>query len=65
MQQKSKTDTKKEQLDRFKQKAKELGCDDDEGRFNDRLKKIAKLGPKQDERRRQEPPRSNSATQDT
>lgn len=37
--------SKKQQLDRFKKKARELGCDDDEGRFNDRLKKIARPSP--------------------
>ncbi len=30
------------QLDRFKEAARQLEADDDEARFNDRLKKIAK-----------------------
>ena len=38
-----KTDTEKQaQHERFKEKARELGCDNDEGRFNDRLKKTAR-----------------------
>ena len=41
-----KTDTEKQaQLERFRQKAREIGTDNDEGRFNDRLKKIARPGP--------------------
>lgn len=38
-------DAKKAQLDKFKQAARELECDDDERRFKDRLKKIAKAKP--------------------
>ena len=30
---------------RFVEKARELGCDNDESRFNDRLKKIASQKP--------------------
>ena len=43
--------TKKSQLDRFKEAAHELGADDDEARFNERLKKLArqKPEPKDDE----------------
>lgn len=33
---------KKTQLDRFKDAARELGTDDDEERFNEKLKKLAK-----------------------
>ena len=43
MQQKSKN--REDQHKRFVEKARELGCDDDEGRFNDRLKKIANQKP--------------------
>lgn len=41
-----KTDTEKQaQHRRFVEKAKELQCDNDESRFNDRLKKIARHEP--------------------
>lgn len=33
------------QLDRSKDAARELGADDDEGRFNERLKKLARQKP--------------------
>lgn len=39
---------KKPQLDRFKEAARELGTDDDEVRFNEKLKKLAKQKPKDD-----------------
>ena len=40
------TDTdKKTQHERFVKKAKELGCDEDETRFNTTLKKIARNEP--------------------
>lgn len=39
----------KTQLDRFKEAARELEADDDEDRFNERLKKLAKWKPKDDE----------------
>ena len=40
------TDTsKKTQHKRFVEKARELGCDEDEKRFNTTLKKIAKTDP--------------------
>ena len=32
--------TPQEQVERFKKTARELECDDDEGRFRDRLKKL-------------------------
>ena len=37
--------TDKAQHRRFVEKARELGCDEDEERFNDRLKKIARHEP--------------------
>lgn len=30
----------KQQIDKFKDAARELECDDDEGRFKDRLRKV-------------------------
>ncbi len=36
---------KQKQSDKFKRMARELECDDDEGRFKDRLKKIVKQKP--------------------
>ena len=42
-----KTDIEKQtQHKRFVEKARELGCDNDESRFNDRLKKIVRHEPK-------------------
>lgn len=38
----------KAQLDRFKEAARELEADDDEDRFKERLKKLAKPKPKDD-----------------
>ena len=35
----------KSQLDRFKEAARELGTDDDEERFNEKLKKMIKQKP--------------------
>lgn len=35
----------KEQIDKFKDAARELECDDDDQRFKDRLKKLAKNQP--------------------
>lgn len=40
---------KKSQLERFKEAARELGTDDDEARFNEKLKKLAKQ--KRDEKK--------------
>lgn len=37
----------KSQLERFKEAARELGCDDDAARFEAKLGKIAKAKPKQ------------------
>ena len=33
---------KESQLDKFKETAKELGCDESEAAFNEKLKKLAK-----------------------
>lgn len=38
----------KTQSDRFKETAREFGCDESEERFNERLKRIAKAGRKSD-----------------
>ncbi|WP_170167165.1 hypothetical protein [Paracoccus methylarcula] len=35
----------KSQIERFKEAARELGADDDEERFNERLKKLATQKP--------------------
>ena len=35
----------KSQLDKFKEAAREIECDDDEQRFKDRLSKLAKPSP--------------------
>lgn len=43
------TTDKKPQLDRFKETARELGTDDDEAKFNEKLKKLAKVKRKNDE----------------
>ena len=37
-----------QQLDRFKDAARQLGADDDEAKFNDRLKKIATAKTKEE-----------------
>ena len=39
-------DKQKSQADKFREKAKELEADDDEKRFDERLKKITKVEPK-------------------
>ena len=39
--------TTKSQRDRFIEKARELGCDEDEGQFNETLKRIAPKEPKE------------------
>ena len=44
----AKIDAPKPQRDRFIEKARELGCDEDEGRFNATLKRVAKAEPKKD-----------------
>lgn len=36
------------QSERFKEAARELECDDDEARFDAKLKKVAKAKPKDD-----------------
>jgi hypothetical protein len=35
----------KTQSDKFKEAARELGCDEDEARWDDRLRKVAKQKP--------------------
>jgi hypothetical protein len=42
-------DDKKPQLDKFKDAARELECDDDEKRFKERLGKLVKPKPTKDE----------------
>jgi hypothetical protein len=39
------TDPKQSQTDKFKQAARELECDEDEARWDERLKKVAKQKP--------------------
>lgn len=39
----------KSQLDKFKQAARELECDDDEGRFKERLERLVKKPKEQSE----------------
>ncbi len=39
------TDEPKSQLDKFKDAARDLECDDDEARFDDRVKKLVKQKP--------------------
>lgn len=43
------TGESKTQLDKFKEAARQLEVDDDEARFNERLKKLAKQKPKGNE----------------
>jgi hypothetical protein len=40
-----KDDREKPQLDKFKELAKELGCDDDEEAFRAKLRRVAKAPP--------------------
>lgn len=46
------TTADKEQSDRFREAARALECDDDEARFDARLKKVAKAKPKDDENKK-------------
>lgn len=39
------TDKERKQADKFKDAAKEAGCDPDEKRWTERLKKVAKAKP--------------------
>lgn len=39
------TDQKQSQLDKFKEAARDLECDDDDQRFNAKLKKLVKHRP--------------------
>ncbi|WP_167767139.1 hypothetical protein [Jannaschia formosa] len=41
-------DSEKSQRERFEEAARELETDDDEARFNERLRKLAKQKPKDD-----------------
>lgn len=43
-------DSKKQQIDRFKEAAREIGTDDDEAKFNEKLGKLVKQNPKSDEK---------------
>ena len=42
--------TRKQQIDWFKEAARQLECDDDEASFDAKLKKIAKAPKQKDER---------------
>lgn len=44
------TPESKEQIDRFKEAARELGCDEDEARFDEKLGKLVKHRPKKPEK---------------
>ena len=44
------TDAKKSQLDKFKEAARQLETDDDEERFEKKLKKLVKKTPKDDDK---------------
>lgn len=43
------TEPKRPQLEKFKQTAREHGADEDEARWDDRLKKLAKVKPAPEE----------------
>ncbi|MFD3189945.1 hypothetical protein ACFMPD_06690 [Sedimentitalea sp. HM32M-2] len=43
-------DAKKSQLERFKEAARELGTDDDDERFNEKLRKLVKQKQKGEKR---------------
>lgn len=45
----AKMDEKKPQIDKFKQAAHELECDNDDQRFKEQLRRIAKAKPKDSE----------------
>ena len=42
------TDEPKTQLDKFKEAARDLECDDDERHFDERIKKLVKQKPVED-----------------
>jgi len=44
-------DEPKPQLDKFKEAARELECDDDDEHFKERLGKLAKQKPKENEKK--------------
>ena len=41
------TDEPKSQLDKFKEAARDRECDDDEGRFDERVKNLVKPNPQE------------------
>ena len=47
-------DNKADQIDRFREKARELGCDEDEAAFKDKLRVIARQKPKDAPKRAKE-----------
>ena len=49
MEHKGVCDSKESQEDKFKKLARELECDEDEARWDDRLKKVAKGKPEKPE----------------
>ncbi|MDE0703420.1 MAG: hypothetical protein OXH59_06835 [Rhodospirillaceae bacterium] len=51
----SKKTEPKPQRDRFIETARELGCDEDEGRFNETLKRVAKAPSKEKPRKEERP----------
>ena len=42
-------DKQNNQIKKFKKAARELGCDEDEAAFEEKLKRLAKAKPKKDE----------------
>ena len=46
-----KTDDKRSQLDKFKETARQLEADDDEARFEEKLRGIVKQPPKPDDKK--------------
>jgi hypothetical protein len=51
---------KQDQTERFKQAARELGCDEDEARFEANLKKVAQHKPPPDPRAVNKPKKSET-----
>jgi hypothetical protein len=45
MRKQSKPDTRKSQIDKFKQAAREIETDDDDKRFDERLEKVVRAKP--------------------
>lgn len=50
------TDEPEPQIDKFKRTARELECDEDEARWDERLKKVAKGKPEPEKRPEPEKP---------